>query len=99
MNSLQIPGFTAEASISQTSTISSMASDANQIGSEMIIPQLMRQVPCWHSGGWQICDIPYDDPGGWGVPPWIGDVSGRQCVARCNRITNPIRRADCLEGC
>lgn len=40
-----------------------------------------------------------DDPGGWGVPPWIGDVACRQCRARCNKLKNPMQKEDCLDSC
>jgi len=102
MNSLHIPGFTAEASISKRSIIPSIVRSANQMGSAVIVPQLkIYRVPCWYRDrdGWRTCDIPYDDPGGWGISPGLGDVWGRQCVARCNRISDPIRRADCLDVC
>lgn len=99
MSNVLIPGFTAEASISNWSIIPSIVGSANQMGSAVIVPQLLRQVPCWYNNRWQTCEIYYDDPGGWGTAPWIGDVSERQCMARCRRFRDPILRAECLDEC
>lgn len=101
-----MPGFTAEAACDAVSMTQYRTTIGHFIAiTSAVTPQLMiQQVPCWTydkwgNGGWGICNNVVDDPGGWGIPPWIGDVACRQCRARCNKLRNPVQREDCLDSC
>jgi len=101
---MKIPGFTAEHGY-QTAPTSRyrMSGVHSENATTTVIPQLWRNDTYWqcNNGKCRLVTVQnwYDDPGGWGVPPWIGDVGSRQCVARCNKIKNPAAKADCLDAC
>ena len=95
MNNMNTPGFTAEASCSLVSTTHYQAAVGRYCEAmPAITPQL-----------WRIWKGSDDVPGGWGVPPWIGDLRDRQervrqkCTTRCKKIVNPEERLDCLDSC
>jgi hypothetical protein len=110
MKTPNIPEFTAEASLCPSIGYYRSVFD-NRAASNAILPQMMTRAeaeefmrslltgpgvvpPPWLGGGGG--DV---DPGGWGVPPWIGDVACRQCRARCSRIQDPVRKEDCFDSC
>ena len=103
---MNMPGFTAELACDLVST-THYRTNGGYSGEAMpaVTPQMWADAPFWtcdenhQNCRWVTTSNWYDDPGGWGVPPWIGDVSGRQCIARCNKIKNPQAKADCLDIC
>ena len=98
---MNMPGFTAEAACDAVATTQYVtAFGCFMAMTTDVTPQLMiQQVPCWINKRWEVCNNVVDDPGGWGVPPWIGDVACRQCRGRCNKLRDPLKRQDCLDGC
>ena len=100
MKSINMPGFTAEAACYLKSMTHYRTSMGRHDGTmPAVTPQLWRSDNFWQNGGWTITQTWYDDPGGWGVSPGIGDVTERQCRARCNKVANRELRAECLDGC
>jgi hypothetical protein len=100
---MPFPGFTAAAAAEAT-PLGHYRGAARAIAAGGIAPQQIYTVPCGKhdaSGNfyWGTCDLGYDDPGGWGVDPNIGGYKPAQCIARCKRIKDPVKRADCLDIC
>jgi len=102
---MKTPGFSAEKTLGFEAHYGWSLGGKTSHRMPRIVPQLWRDENEWKCDStgkncaWVVTQNWYDDPGGWGVPPWIGDTSGRQCMARCGRIKNPAARAECRAEC
>ena len=107
MKNMNLPGFTAEASLYRSIEHYQMVATlkGGSLSLTPVLPQLTdawlfdNNRPSWANDAARGEALGAEDPAGWGVPSWIGDVGERRCQARCRKITNPQQRAECLENC
>ncbi len=113
MRTMKTPSFTAESSLYESRQHYQMTATSKSsltLSGMTVFPQLFRLWPGAPSA-WDL-DDPYGFYGGSSIFPFteiqdsinpgIGDVRERQsrvCVARCNRIIDPVDKEDCLFYC